>query len=86
MKLAILLSLTAGFILGQFSYRGIHSCETDCNKEVILLKTQSRQKDSLLYLCLNDYPFHIRVMAGIEKDSMVLKYQKWNPANKNKKQ
>ena len=87
-KETVILLIFMSFIAGQISYKMIHglSCVMENeSEEVILLKTQAHEKDSLLYLWFNDYSFHVRVLAGVEKDSSVVKYQKWNIANKIKK-
>lgn len=75
------LLIIMSFIAGQISYKAIHglSCVIENeSEEVALLKKQARGKDSLLYLWFNDYAFHMRVIAGVQKDSTVVSYQKWN--------
>lgn len=69
-----------GFIVGQISYKIIHGydCKYVADEEMELLKKQSQYKDSLLYFWFNDYAFHIRVISGVEKDSTVISYQRWN--------
>jgi len=69
-----------GLIIGQISYKVIHGydCQYVADQELVLLKKQAVEKDSLLYLWFNNYAFHIRVIAGVEKDSTVIKYQLWN--------
>ena len=72
--------LIGGIIIGQISYKVIHgyNCKYVADEELALLKKQAHVKDSLLYLWFNDYAFHIRVIAGVEKDTSVVKYQLWN--------
>jgi hypothetical protein len=69
-----------GLLIGQISYKVIHGydCQYVADQELVLLKKQSQVKDSLLYLWFNNYTFHIRVIAGVEKDSAVTRYQLWN--------
>lgn len=59
-----------------------HTCPVFKNTDILKLKQDLRQRDSILYLWLNDYTWHIRVIAGVEKDSSILRYQKWNKKKK----
>ena len=69
-----------GIIIGQISFKIIHGydCRYVADQELVLLKKQAAEQDSLLYLWFNNYAFHIRVLAGVEKDTSVTKYQIWN--------
>lgn len=56
----------------------IHRCPVSESEKVNILKEAVVYRDSLLNLWFNDYTWHMRVMAGIEKDTLINKYQKWN--------
>lgn len=59
-------------------WKVFHKCPVSESEKVEILKKAVAQKDSLLNLWFNDYTWHIRVLAGVEKDSLVTKFQKWN--------
>lgn len=48
------------------------------SEKVNILHRALIHRDSLLNLWFNDYSWRIRVLSGIEKDTCISKYQKWN--------
>lgn len=61
-----------------FMWRSIHKCPVSESEKVSILMKGITHRDSLLNLWFNDYTWRMRVMAGVEKDTSVTKYQKWN--------
>lgn len=59
-------------------WKFIHKCPMKESEKVSILMKAITHRDSLLNLWFNDYTWHIRVMAGVEKDTAITKYQKWN--------
>lgn len=59
-------------------WKYFHKCPISESEKVGILKRAVFQRDSLLYLWFNDYTWRIRVLAGVESDTLVTKYQKWN--------
>lgn len=57
-----------------------HECDYEGHDSVAVkvLKEDNRRLDSLLQLWMGDYAWRIRVIAGVEKDTSITKYQKWN--------
>lgn len=77
MKIFCVILITA--FVTSLCHKYFHKCNPSADNKMInaLMKNNSMQ-DSLLFLWFNDYAWKIRVMSGIEKDSSVIKYQKWN--------
>ena len=57
-------------------------CDNKKEDSIAILHKQVRDRDSMLYLWLNDYTYRLRVMSGLEKDPQVLKYETWRHRNK----
>lgn len=67
------------FICGQISYRMFHECDYESHESISVkkLRNDNRQMDSLLQLWIGDHSWRIRVMAGMETDTVITNYQKW---------
>jgi hypothetical protein len=67
------------FLCGQISYKMIHRCDYKNHESATIKKLEAENKfqDSLLKLWVGDHAWRIRVIAGMEKDTAITKYQKW---------
>lgn len=76
MKMICVIIITA--FITSLMWKIFHVCPLSVNEKVLILEKGNIKKDSILNLWFNDYTWHMRVMAGIEKDTAITKYERWN--------
>ena len=63
-------------------WKCFHRCPLSESEKVTILEKAVLDRDSLLYFWFNDYGWRLRVLSGIEKDTAITRYQKWNQKQK----
>lgn len=76
MKILCIIIITS--FITSLMWKCFYRCPLSESEKVTILEKGIKQRDSILDLWLNDYAWHIRVLSGIEKDTAITNYQKWN--------